>query len=498
LVTDTSPDEEEDQTEHFITSFGVLEPQRAFDITTNLANQSLAHALTHTDTAATATDSDPFMYTTTSRYTSNVFYGIMIDTGASKKSTAGYGQYLAYKKVHDTTINTTKAGAINVQFGIGSTPSIGSIIVDMPVGQAEFHIVEADTPFLLCLKDMDTLGVYYNNLKDLLVAPSRTVPVVRRFGHPFILWDQALQSYISQSFESNPCYLTTTELRRLHRRFGHPSADRLYRVLERSGHDDIDKKALHRLNKFCAHCQKYGKSPGRFKFTLRDDIDFNYSIYVDIMYIDGQPVLHVIDEATRFQAARWLRDISAKHTWDILRLCWIDTYIGPPEYITHDAGKNFISKEFRQYAQSMAISTKSVPVEAHWSIGLVERAHPILRRAYQIITEECPSITKDIALQMAVKAINDTAGPNGLVPTLLVFGAYPRMTDLDPPTPSITERTVAIRKAMEEVTKIRTQIQVKEALGQRNGPDTSAIHDTPLNSDVLVWREGNTGQSGKL
>jgi hypothetical protein len=53
-----------------------------------------------------------------------------------------------------------------------------------------------------------------------------------------------------------------------------------------------------------------------------------------------------------------------------------------------------------------------------------------------------------------VKAVNDTAGPNGLVPTLLVFGAYPRITDIDL-TPSITERVVAIHKAMEEVTKIR-------------------------------------------
>jgi hypothetical protein len=113
----------------------------------------------------------------------------MIDTGASKKSTAGYGQYLAYKKTYDTTIDVTKAGAVNVQFGIGSTPSIRSITVNIPVGQAEFHIVKANTPFLLCLKDMDTLGVYYNNLKDLLIAPSTTIPVIRQFGHPFILWN---------------------------------------------------------------------------------------------------------------------------------------------------------------------------------------------------------------------------------------------------------------------------------------------------------------------
>jgi len=37
---------------------------------------------------------------------------------------------------------------------------------------------------------------------------------------------------------------------------------------------------------------------------------------------------------------------------------------------------------------AMAISTKSVPVEAHWSIRMVERAYLTLRRAYQIIIEE--------------------------------------------------------------------------------------------------------------
>jgi len=35
-----------------------------------------------------------------------------------------------------------------------------------------------------------------------------------------------------------------------------------------------------------------------------------------------------------------------------------------------------------------------------------------------------PSISKDIVLQMAFKAINDIARPNRLIPTLLVYGAY--------------------------------------------------------------------------
>ena len=40
---------------------------------------------------------------------------------------------------------------------------------------------------------------------------------------------------------------------------------------------------------------------------------------------------------------------------------------------------------------------------------------------------------------MAIKAVNNTAGPNGLVPTLLAYRAYLRIGKLDPPAPSIID-----------------------------------------------------------
>ena len=40
---------------------------------------------------------------------------------------------------------------------------------------------------------------------------------------------------------------------------------------------------------------------------------------------------------------------------------------------------------------------------------------------------------------MAVKAINNTAGFNKLVPTLLVYRVYLRINKLDPSTPSIMD-----------------------------------------------------------
>ena len=48
---------------------------------------------------------------------------------------------------------------------------------------------------------------------------------------------------------------------------------------------------------------------------------------------------------------------------------------------------------------------------------------------------------------MAVKAVNNTAGPNSIIPTLLVFGTYPRITKDSPTSLSVTIRAEAIRKA---------------------------------------------------
>ena len=87
---------------------------------------------------------------------------------------------------------------------------------------------------------------------------------------------------------------------------------------------------------------------------------------------------------------------------------------------------------------------------------------------------------------MAVKAINDTAGPNGLVPTLLVYGAYLRISKLDPPTPSITERAAVIRKVIAKIVKLRAKQTVNNALYYCNGPNITLVYNLLLNSKVLI------------
>jgi len=99
---------------------------QAFNITTVLANHFFIYLIapknqpisTLVGPATDVTDckQDLFAYITTERYTPKEFYSVIINTGASKKSTVGYGQYLIYKTTTNSNIDidTMQTGAINV------------------------------------------------------------------------------------------------------------------------------------------------------------------------------------------------------------------------------------------------------------------------------------------------------------------------------------------------------------------------------------------------
>jgi hypothetical protein len=96
---------------------------------------------------------------------------------------------------------------------------------------------------------------------------------------------------------------------------------------------------------------------------------------------------------------------------------------------------------------------------------------------------------------MTFKALNDSIDFNDLVSILLVFDAYSRMIEMNVSFSTITQRSIAMRKAMKEVRKTIAFRQVNDVLNMRNGSSTILIHDLSLNSLVLVYRERNADQS---
>lgn len=177
------------------------------------------------------------------------------------------------------------------------------------------HIIDTDPLILLSLANIDVLWVHYNNLEDKLyhVPSGHTAKRLRKFDHPFLWWDSV-----------NPRFFTEIELRRSHEIFGHPNADKLYNFLKRSELPDVDSKTRQLLENItckCVQCKRYAQTPRRLMFHLRDDKDFNHTVLVDIFYIDGRSILHAVDEATRYEAARWLCTVSASFVRCALRLC---------------------------------------------------------------------------------------------------------------------------------------------------------------------------------
>ena len=246
------------------------------------------------------------------------------------------------------------------------------------------------------------------------------------------------------SFPSCTFY-TTTQLKRLHKQFAHPSATKLYNLLRRAGLQTVDNDTLERLQdilKRCEPCQRFRNAPLRFRVTLGyEDVRFNSRVYLDIMYIEGRPVLHLVDEATRSSAARFLTKVSTDAVWDSIILCWSSVYTGMPNMFIVDEGSQF-RKTFAELATLEDITINKSGVEAHHALGIGERYHKPLRDTYLKLKVDHPSLQRQMLLALAGKAINDTLGSEGVVPSALVFGEFPSLRTVSGPLvprPSLAE-----------------------------------------------------------
>ena len=279
----------------------------------------------NTENSGTENFNISYAYTssTSSRYDDTKFKGLLIDSETATRSTNDIGQLKALQKIDDTIqLNQSTAGSANFVFDIGNTGSIKSIKINTSIGSITFHIINVNIFFLLCLTDLDKSKAFFNNVTNKVIQQKsfKSHPVFKKYEHAFLLWNILIYAFISESIIQHLCFFIETEIRRLHRRFGHFSVQRLYQILDRAGHE-MNQRIIQRLIKYCHHCQKHDRFFERFSFIIKNDVDFNFHIIVDIFYIERKSMLHFIDETTRFQAGRWLKNIIAKNVWNQLKVC---------------------------------------------------------------------------------------------------------------------------------------------------------------------------------
>lgn len=353
-------------------------------------------------------------------------------------------------------------------------------------------IVDADVPLLIGLDYLDREKLLADNISNQLICKKQgwKLPITRRNGHMFLEWD------------TKTILFTKFELMRLHRHFFHPSAGKLFNILKRGFEKKCTsevKQTLEQISKECLACQQKA-TPHRFKVALPEtDIVFNGVVALDLMWLDVNrsrkaPILHVIDTQTHFQNAVFLKGESARDVWDAFIEAWSTVYVGYPKTLKTDHGKIFTSKQWRSWTEMAGINMEISGIESHNSNGIVERYHDPLRKIFSIIRKEYPRLDPEIALRCAVKGINDTMGPEGLVPSYLVFGVIPTFPAFNTELPSQRDRMAAISSARSEMATISAKLRIQQALRSKLPPATEYIAHP--NDMVFVFRERDKNWHG--
>lgn len=110
----------------------------------------------------------------------------MLDTSITKVSISWKSQFKALQhKMLEIELDRTSVNEITICFGSRlPLSSIDTVQVLTPVCTANFHVVDSQIPFLLCLKDMDILGIYFNNIINQLICQnSRSISIFRKWRH---------------------------------------------------------------------------------------------------------------------------------------------------------------------------------------------------------------------------------------------------------------------------------------------------------------------------
>ncbi len=133
----------------------------------------------------------------------------------------------------------------------------------------------------------------------------------------------------------------------------------------------------------CIECQLLAPKPYVVQVAVpRDDLLFNSEVVVDIMYIQGKPVLHMVDMATHYQAARFLADEAAESVWRTFMEMWVLIYLGAPDKLRHDQGVQFVTPRIQALAAEAGIACRPVDVESPLAMGVGERYNGPLRTTF--------------------------------------------------------------------------------------------------------------------
>ncbi len=293
-------------------------------------------------------------------------------------------------------------------------------------------------------------------------------------------------------------FFSRADVLKIHKIFAHPPAEKLAELQKRAHlnqYTSTTKTVLEDIVRRCNSCQRMAPKPSVFQVTMPDNIQFNHEIILDPAWIEPRPrhpVLRIVYRGTHFSAARFVDGECAESVWNIFVSIWVTVYVVFPNFITHDFGSCFTSNFFKNNSVQFGIIPKEIPCESNNSMGSGERYHAPLRRIYKKLKVEYSNLNNPTTLAIAVHGLNKTANPEGLLPTLLVFGTKPKIPlgNVEHLAPTQRERFSDMELARREIERIVAKERI--ALAKKTRTKGMNVFGILPGSEVLVHREKNS------
>ena len=108
------------------------------------------------------------------------------------------------------------------------------------------------------------------------------------------------------------------------------SAEKLMNILKRPKVKNIDsniQKMLDKIAQSCETCMTFSRSPHRLRVTSPPEkFIFSEEVAIDLMWLEGKAILHVVDCRTHFNSASQFKGHSVEDLWEAYIERWSSLY----------------------------------------------------------------------------------------------------------------------------------------------------------------------------
>ena len=302
--------------------------------------------------------------------------------------------------------------------------------------------------------------------------------------------------------------LVTRALRKLHLRWWHASATRMDQILRQAGLSILPQ--IKSVVDTCRICRAWKRPSAKSTAHLTQALGFNERAQLDLLFIEGHTILHIVDECTKFSMAEIILNREPTEVLSAIKRAWIRPF-GIPKLFISDGEGALGSEEASIWAERLGTSFKMLPRGAHATV--VERHHETLRQlihriSSQLRTEGLTVPMSDV-ISEAILAKNSLLVINGYTPYEAVLGRNPQLL-LEYERPSVSQladdiggkeskhasrlREIAVASMIEGTAKERinrakqTQTRLAGEQMELQVNDLVDIYRTPRTKDNVGWR----------